>query len=619
MRGLALVDKLPDAQPTPPPPMRLEAPINDFTIQVATVNGTGSQTSNNVLLRSIFYMGVPVSGKNMFPSNIKGLPTWFAVRLSKHGYVARRKEIDVAVCMNAQTAPRDVAGLQPGGLCIYDEPLALEGSRADVRFFGVPFAKLVGGLPNADARIRTLLSNMAYVGVLAELLGLDAAALDRALRQQLKGKEKAIASNRAALELGAAYARERFRGSCGYRVEPMQETAGKIIVDGNSAAALGALFAGCAVLAWYPITPSSSLCEAFIDYARRYRRDAATGKFTFAAVQAEDELASIGMVLGAGWAGARAMTATSGPGISLMSEWAGYAYYAEIPAVIVDVQRAGPSTGLPTRTQQADLLQVYYLSHGDTKQLCVIPGTPRECFELTGQAFDLAERFQAPVFVLSDLDLGMNLWMADPFPYPAAGLDRGKVLSEEELKSLAQQGRPFFRYEDPDGDGIPRRTLPGNAHPDSGFLTRGSGHNAKGQYTEDPAEYAQNLERIARKYETARTALPAPIMTGDAGARIGLLAFGSSHAAVEEARDLLSAQDVATEYLRLRALPPHPEVEAFVRRHETVYVIEQNRDGQMRSILKAELPGELASKFRSILHFGGMPIDAATIAAEVVA
>ncbi|MCZ7644257.1 MAG: 2-oxoacid:acceptor oxidoreductase subunit alpha [Planctomycetota bacterium] len=591
--------------------------VNDFTIQVATVNGTGSQSSNNVLMRAIFQMGVPVSGKNMFPSNIKGLPTWFAVRLSKDGYVARRKELDVSVCMNPKTARKDLAWLEPGGLCVYDAPLALEGVRSDVRYLGVPFAKLMERIPNADNRLRTLLVNMAYVGVLAELLRIEEAEIERALGKQFKSKPKAVSLNMQAVKLGAEYARGHFQGACGYRVERMQATAGKIIVDGNTAAAIGALLGGCGVLAWYPITPSSSLCEALIDLAGKYRVEPESGLKTFAAVQAEDELASIGMVLGAAWAGARAMTATSGPGISLMSEWAGYAYYAEIPAVIVDVQRAGPSTGLPTRTQQADLLQVYYLSHGDTKQLCVIPGTVQECCELTAAAFDFAERFQAPVFVLSDLDLGMNNWMSDPFPYPERPLDRGKVLTEERLRELAKQGKPYYRYEDADADGIPYRTLPGNAHPDAAFLTRGSGHDWKGQYTEDPAEYRHNLDRIARKYETARAALPAPVLEGDLEAEVGLLAFGSTHAAVLEARDRLDAAGVPTAYLRLRALPPHAEVEAFVRRRRVVYLIEQNRDAQMKTILKSELPPELAPRLKSILHYGGMPIDARTVVEAV--
>jgi len=588
--------------------------VNDFSIHVATVNGSGSQTSNNVLMRTIFQMGVPVSGKNLFPSNIQGLPTWFTIRASKHGYVARRKDVDVLVCMNHETAQDDLAALPPNRICIYDAPLKLSGKRKDCTYFEIPFAKLVHEIPDTDARLKKLLANMCYVGVLIELLGLDAQEAEKALAKQLKGKAKAIGLNVKALNQGREYVRKTFPAvQAPYRIERMNATSGKIIVDGNMACATGALMAGCSVIAWYPITPSSSLVESFIDLARKYRHDPATGKATYAVIQAEDELASLGMVLSAGWAGARAMTSTSGPGISLMAEFAGFGYYAEVPAVIVDVQRAGPSTGLPTRTQQADLLQTAYLSHGDTKHIMLLPGTVEECYIMMQDAFDLAERFQTPVFVMTDLDLGMNNWMSEPFPYPRKDFDRGKVYTAAEIEKLRADGRKFERYRDLDGDGVPYRTLPGTAADGAAYFTRGSGHDEAARYTERPGAYQQVLDRLSRKFEAAREWVPKPEVKGGAVAEIGIVAFGSSHEPVLEALDLLAADGVRAAYLRLRAFPFHKSVEEFLALHQRVYVVEQNRDAQMLKLLKADLPPELCVRLRSILHYDGLPLYADVI------
>src|SRR5262252_1923424 len=445
--------------------------INDFSIQVATVNGSGSQSANTVLLRSIFQMGVPVSGKNLFPSNIAGLPTWYTIRASKNGYVARKKEIDFLVAMNPETAQEDVMSLMPGAVCVYDEPLNLSGLRKDITFYPVPYDKLVGPVC-PEAKLRRLVKNMIYVGVVDALLGIDLTESEKALNKQFAKKKKAADLNMGAVRAGYDYARANFIKKDPFFIESMNANQGKIIIDGNAAAALGCMFAGVTVVTWYPITPSTSLVEQLIDYLKEYRIGP-DGKATFAVVQAEDELAAIGMVFGAGWAGARAMTSTSGPGISLMSEFAGLGYYAEIPGVIFDIQRVGPSTGLPTRTMQGDVLKTAFLSHGDTKHILLLPASVEECYSLAMEAFDLAERFQTPVFVLSDLDLGMNNWMARPFPYPEKPLDRGKVLSENDLERLGG----FARYKDVDGDAIGWRTLPGTPHPKAAYFTRGSGHN----------------------------------------------------------------------------------------------------------------------------------------------
>src|SRR5262250_1014497 len=492
----------------------LQRVVNDFSIQVATVNGSGSQTANLVLLRSILLMGVPVSGKNMFPSNIAGLPTWYTIRASKRGYIARKKEVDFLVAMNPETAKEDVLTLDPGAAVVYDEPLKLNTLLDDLVFYAVPFDKLVAPVC-PDAKLRRLVRNMIYDGILAKLLGIDLALMEKALGKQLGKKAKAVALNAGALKAGWDYAETNLPKQDPYVLEPMNETAGKILIEGNAAAAIGCMMAGVTVVAWYPITPSSSLCESLIGYMKKYRMDKTTGKATFAIVQAEDEIASLGMVIGASWAGARSMTATAGPGISLMSEFTGLAYYAETPAVIFDVQRVGPSTGLPTRTAQGDLLSTAFLSHGDTKHIMLMPCSVEESYEMAMEAFDLAEQFQTPVFVMMDLDLGMNNWMSDAFEYPTKPLNRGKLLTAQKLKELGEWGR----YRDVDGDGIAYRTIPGDGLP--AYFTRGSGHNAKGQYSERPDDYVENMDRLNRKFETARNYVPKPVVQSNPKAKIG--------------------------------------------------------------------------------------------------
>ena len=589
--------------------------INDFSIQVATVNGSGSQSSNTVLMRSIFQMGVPVSGKNLFPSNIAGLPTWFTIRANKDGWIARRKEIDFLVAMNAETAREDVMNLDPNRVVVYEETLKLNQYRKDLSFFPVPFAKLATEI-TPDSRLRKLLANMIYVGVVGELLEIDPAEMQVALNKQFKGKAKAVALNKTALEIGRKYAKETFdRTTVPYKTQRMNATKGKIIIDGNSAAALGCMFAGVTVATWYPITPSSSLCETLTEYMKDYRIQK-DGKASFAIVQAEDELAAVGMALGAGWAGARSMTSTAGPGISLMQEFIGLGYYAEIPTVIFDITRVGPSTGLPTRTQQSDILSLVYASHGDTKHIVLLPASVSECFDMGYEAFDLAERFQTPIFVMSDLDLGMNNWMSDPFKYPGKKLDRGKVLSAEDLKKLGG----FQRYADVDGDGIPYRTLPGTDHPAASYFTRGSGHNERAAYSERPDDYKHNMDRVAKKYDTARTQVPQPEIKYAKDASIGFLAFGTTHWAVIESLDQLQREySTAVSYYRLRAVPFTKHLVEFFERHERVYVVEQNRDGQMAMLVKLELPAELVGKLRSIRHYSGIPIDARFVTDALVA
>src|SRR5712675_1519626 len=532
--------------------------VNDFSIQIATVNGSGSQTANMVLLRSILLMGVPVSGKNMFPSNIAGLPTWYTIRASKRGYVGRKKEVDFLVAMNAETAKEDVLTLEPGSAVVYDEPLKLNTLRSDIVFYPVPFDKLVAPVCS-DAKLRRLVKNMIYDGILAKILGIDLALMDQALGKQLGKKAKAVTLNAGALKAGFEYATANLPKQDPFFIEKMNETAGKILIEGNAAAAIGCMLAGVTVVAWYPITPSSSLCESLIGYMKKYRVDKATGKATFAIVQAEDEIASLGMVIGASWAGARAMTATAGPGISLMSEFTGLAYYAETPAVIFDVQRVGTSTGLPTRTAQGDMLMTAFLSHGDTKHIMVIPSSVAECYTMAQEAFDLAEQFQTPVFVMMDLDLGMNNWMSDGFKYPDKPINRGKLLTPEVLKKLGEWGR----YKDVDGDGIPYRTVPGDGMPS--YFARGSGHNAKAQYSERPDDYVENMDRLSRKFETARQFVPKPVVQNNPKAKIGFIAYGTSEYATQESRDQLREETkVETSYFRLRAYPFSDDLAAFV-------------------------------------------------------
>jgi 2-oxoglutarate ferredoxin oxidoreductase subunit alpha len=609
-QGMATTDVVPQASSGH---LREQRVVNDMSIQVATVNGSGSQSSNTVLLRSIFQMGVPISGKNLFPSNIAGLPTWYTIRANKDGYIARKKEIDLLVAMNAETAHDDVMSLAPGASVLYDEPLALDKLRNDVIFYSVPYDKLVATVC-PEAKLRKLVKNMIYVGAVAQLLEIEMAEVEKAIRKQFAKKAKAANLNLAAAKAGYDYAAANLKKRDPFYIQRMDKTMGKIIIDGNSAAAMGCMFAGCTVVTWYPITPSSSLVETLIDYMKEYRI-APDGKATFAVVQAEDELAAIGMVIGAGWAGARSMTATAGPGISLMAEFTGLAYYVEVPAVIWNIQRVGPSTGLPTRTSQGDVLSTAFLSHGDTKHILLFPCSVAECFTMAQDAFDLAEHFQTPVFVMSDLDLGMNNWMSDPFPYPERPIRRGKVLSKEELERLGS----FARYKDVDGDGIGYRTLPGTDHPAAAWFARGSGHNERAQYSERPDDFERNMERINKKFETARSFVPRPEVMGNGKQNIGILAYGTSHWAIVETLDQLSREhNLKADYLRLRAYPFTREVHDFIEQHERTYVIEQNRDAQMASLLKLDLRPDLTPRLRSICHIHGLPMDARSVTDELM-
>ena len=589
--------------------------INDFTIQVATVNGSGSQTANSVLMRSIFQMGIPVSGKNMFPSNIAGLPTWFTIRASRHGYIGRKKEVDFLIAMNPETAREDVMTLPPGAAVIYDEPLKLNSLRSDLHFYPAPFDKLVAPVC-PEAKLRKLVRNMLYDGIIAFLLGIDMEEIRKALVKQFgQRKAKAATLNLGACQAGYDFAAANLPKTDPFSVERMNETAGKIIIDGNSAAAMGCMFAGVTVVTWYPITPSSSLVETLIGYLKRHRVDKETGKATYAVVQAEDELASIGMAIGAGWGGARSMTSTAGPGISLMSEFVGLGYYAEIPTVLFNVQRVGPSTGLPTRTAQGDLLSTALLSHGDTKHPMLFPSSPEECFSMAGEAFDLAERFQTPVFVMLDLDLGMNNWMSDAFEYPTKPLERGKVLSAEDLERLGG----FARYKDVDGDGVGYRTLPNTNHPGAAYFTRGSGHNEKAAYSEREDDYVNNMERLNRKFESIRGAGLRPVADTHPAAKIGLVYAGTSRYAVEESRDQIRTEyGIETSSLRLRAFPFTHELVDFIKGHDRVYVVDQNRDAQLLALMRLEFDPREIAKLHSIRYFGGLPLDARTISDEIV-
>jgi 2-oxoglutarate ferredoxin oxidoreductase subunit alpha len=585
---------------------------NDFSINVATVNGSGSQSANSVLLKSIFGMGVPVSGKNLFPSNIAGQPTWFLIRASKDGYVARKRDSEILVALNPETAQDDVQALPPGGVAIYEENLKLDQARGDVVFYPVPFDKLTAAIC-PEVKLRKLVKNMVYVGVVAQLLAIDMAVVESNLRRQFAKKQKVFDLNFGGVKTGFDYAQANLTKRDPFFIEKMNKTAGKIIIDGNAACGMGAVFAGVTVVAWYPITPSTSVIESTTDLLKKLRVTP-EGKATFAVIQSEDELAAIGMVLGAGWAGARAMTSTSGPGMSLMAEFCGLGYYAEIPGVIINVQRTGPSTGMPTRTQQADLLSAAFLSHGDTRHPILLPGSVKECFELTQAAFDLAERMQTPVFLLTDLDLGMNNWMSEPFDYPAKPLDRGKVLTAEDLERLGG----FVRYRDVDGDAIGWRTLPGTRHPKASYFTRGSGHTDTAQYTENPVEYQAVMDRLTRKFENMRKLVPAPVVVRNGSSKIGFLAFGSTDCALTESLDQIRKRySVEADYMRIRAWPFAQAIHDFVAAHERIYVVEQNRDAQLASLLKLDLPAEQVVKLRSILHYNGLPVDAESITEEL--
>ena len=583
--------------------------VNDFVIKFANVNGTGSASANSLIMKAIFRMGVPVTGKNYFPSNIQGLPTWYEIRVTRDGYAARASHVDIMVAMNAETYSKDIRELRSGGYLIYDStwPRSALLQRGDINVIPVPLAKLVNEKFDG-ARNRILLKNIAYAGVLAALLDVDLNVISGLLSESYGKKPKLLDSNTKALRLGYDYTKENLSSPLPLHVEHMDKTRGHIMIDGNTAAGLGCVYAGATVGAWYPITPSTSLMDAFKGFCERYRVDAATGEHNFAVLQAEDELAAVGMVIGASWNGARAFTPTSGPGISLMNEFVGLAYYAEVPCVIFDVQRVGPSTGMPTRTQQSDIMLCAYASHGDTRHVLMFPANPEECFYMAVQAFDLAERLQTPVFVLSDLDIGMNDWMCPDLKWDDAYKpDRGKILSKEEINALEK----FYRYLDRDDDAIPYRTLPGSS-PKGAYFTRGSGHNQYGGYTEDAAEYQVVLDRLKRKFASAAKYVPKPAMIGKGNSAVGIVSIGSCDGAIREALDVLNHQKIDVDYLRVKAFPFNSDVEAFLKSHSTIFVVEQNRDAQLKSLLTLETAVE-KSKLFSILSYSGLPISAQPI------
>lgn len=595
--------------------IRDEKPIvNDFAFVVATKNGSGSQTSNNVLVMSLFHMGIPVNGKNLFPSNIKGLPTWYTIRVSKDGYTARRASTEIVVAYNELTAAEDIQNLPSGGVCILPAEWNWTQSRDDIVYYEIPVKDLMKSLeiPN-DFKERV--TNMTYVGVIAQLYGIPMDIVWQALLSNFNNKEKPAKMNFGAVEAAYQWTAENIEKRDPYRFEPMDATKGKIVITGNDAAGLGALFGGVGVVAWYPITPSTSLVDAIIGY-KDLRKDPETGKYTVAIVQAEDELAAAGMIVGAGWAGARSLTATSGPGISLMAEFSGLAYFAEIPCVIWDITRIGPSTGLPTRTSQGDLLFIHFLSHGDTRQICLMPATPQEAFEFGWRSFDIAEEFQTPVFVVSDLDLGMNNWMSDPFEYPDAPLNRGKVLNAEKLDAFINEHGNWGRYKDYDGDGIPYRTVPGTDHPRAAYFTRGTGHNEMATYSERSDDWVKNMFRLRHKMETARERLPKPVTDYDPSKQIGFLSWGTNDDAIREVRDLLAAEGIQTNYMRVRALPLAKEVSDFIHNHQTVYVPENNFDGQLVQIIRMEHPEDIRHVI-SLPLGDGLPMTAQWIYEQV--
>ncbi len=588
--------------------------INDFSFTMATMNGSGSQTSNLTLLRALFKMGIPVSGKNLFPSNIQGLPTWYTIRVSKHGYTSRSETTDIVVAMNTDTFGEDLRTVIPGGAFYYADHLKFAIDRDDISIYPIP-SKRLAKESGAPTSLRAYVANMAYVGVLVHMLEIDMDKIQHALEFHFKGKQKPVDLNLGVIEAASAWASDNLEKTDPYAVEPMDHTHDYIMSDGNTAAALGAIYGGVQFLSWYPITPASSLPEALIKNIPALRDDPKTGEKNYAIIQAEDELAAIGMTVGAGWAGLRAMSSTSGPGISLMTEFAGLAYYSEIPIVIWDIQRVGPSTGLPTRTSQGDLTMVNFLGHGDTQQIILLPGTAHECFEFGWRSFDIAERLQSPVFVLSDLDLGMNQWMIDPFDYPDQPMDRGKVHWEEDLEKLTER---WGRYLDVDGDGIPYRTIPGNRSPISPWFARGTGHDEYANYTENHEDWERNMARIVKKYETARQYMPKPIVENMRSAKVGLIAFGSTHPAMEEARDYLKDDELKTNYMRIRAIPFTPGVKKFIDKNDIVYIVEMNRDGQMHQLLTLEYP-EYSNKMVSLTKHDGLPLSAQWVTEAVLA
>jgi len=579
--------------------------VNDFAFKIATANGTGSASANGLIMQAIFRMGIPVTGKNVFPSNIQGLPTWYEIRVNKDGYTARTPYFDLMVALNAATYQKDVAEVRAGGYLLYDSTWPLDDKlhRPDVTYLGIPLAEMCNAA-FTGVRERILMKNIAYAGALAALLKIDTDVLRALLKEKFGKKPALMDSNRKAVDLGYDFATTNFNCPLPIQLQAMDKTRDAILIDGNTSAALGCLYAGATVAAWYPITPSTSLMDAFRGFCQKFRVDE-QGKHKFAILQAEDELAAIGMVIGASWAGARAFTSTAGPGISLMNEFIGLAYYAEVPAVIFDVQRTGPSTGMPTRTQQGDLMMCAYASHGDTRHICLYPSDPREAFECAVTAFDLAERFQTPVFVLSDLDIGMNDWVIPKLTWDDSYRpDRGKVLTAAELEAA----KSFYRYLDVDGDGIPYRTLPGT-HPKGAYFTRGSGHNRLGGYTEDSDEYTEVIDRIDRKIQRAAKGVPAPLIKAQPGRTLGLVTVGGCHAACVEAMDLLTKEGIAVDYMRIRGFPFSDEVTGFLESHDINFIVEQNRDAQLRSLLMLET-GVPIEKLASVRYYGGFPMSA---------
>ena len=589
--------------------------INDFSIIVGTKNGSGSSTANNTILRAIFKMGIPVSGKNLFPSNIQGLPTWYTIRANKDGFTARREEQEIVIAMNPDSFARDLASVAPGGAFYYADDIKQPITRADIAVYPLPIKQLVKSDPNVPSDFRELVGNMVYVGALAQMIGIDLEKIYAALEFHFKGKQKPIAMNFNTVKAGAEWAKTNLEKKDPFYLEPMDKTDGWIMADGNTAAAIGSIFGGVQFAAWYPITPASSLAESLNDYLPllRQRED---GKHTYAVVQAEDELAAIGMAIGAGWTGLRAMTSSSGPGISLMTEFAGLAYYAEVPVVIWDVQRIGPSTGLPTRTSQGDLSFVNSIGHGDTQTIILLPGNVDECFEFGWRAFDVAEQLQMPVFVLSDLDMGMNQWMSKPFQYPDTPMQRGKVLWDKDIEELKGN---WGRYLDKDGDAIPYRTVPGNRNPMSSWFARGTGHDEQARYSEDSAVWLRNMDRLKRKYQTARQYVPAPVTYTRPGATVGIIGFGSTEAAILEAvHQLDTDHGITADFLRVRAVPFTQEVTDFINNYDQIFVVEQNRDGQLNQILSMEYP-EQAAKFRSVAYGDGLPAAAKWVREGILA
>lgn len=588
--------------------------VNDFSITVGTANGSGSSTANNTLLRALFKMGIPVSGKNLFPSNIQGLPTWYTIRVSGDGFMARREEQEIVVAMNPGSFMQDLESVMPGGAFFYPDDIKLTINRDDISVYPMPVKQLVRADTEIPANLRDLVANMVYVGVLAQMIGIDQEKIEMALKFHFKNKERPVSMNMRMVAAGSEWAADNLTKTDPFVLEPLDKTDGLIMTDGNTAAAIGAIYGGVQFAAWYPITPASSLAEALNDYLPQLRKTK-DGKNTFAVIQAEDELAAIGMCVGAGWSGLRALTSTSGPGMSLMTEYAGLAYFAEVPIVIWDVQRMGPSTGLPTRTSQGDLTFVANMGHGDIESLILLPGSINECFEFGWCAFDIAERIQAPVYVLSDLDFGMNQWMAEPFEYPDTPMDRGKVLWEADLDKI---GANWGRYKDVDGDGIPYRTLPGNEHHLSAYFARGTGHTPEARYSEEPDVWVANMTRLKKKYQTAKDYLPKAVIDQADGANFGMIAYGSTDPAIGEARIKLERDhNLKSDYLRLRAIPFTDEVKQFIEDHERIYVIDQTRDGQLKKLLTLEYP-ELATRLVAIAYNDGLPPTARWIRTAIL-